>query len=621
MTVNSESTSRSPAERWPWGRLAVLMAPFAVLGVWLKVVRIDRFYPSAGLAERATKLSSDVAFGLFWCVLWAVTLLYLRRPRLRSAAVVLAQVLTAAIGVFMVVNHSYALRTGNPLTPAQIALAIREAEALSGLLGSQVDATFIGLLVGVVLWSLVAPLLLGKVFARLFTGEAGPVTRRVGLAGAVLLLIAATWTAPTASASFALSPAVQLAVSPIKEAAAYPEAFASGAPLADPESTRLVPRPGERHRNVVVITLESQRATSALPETRQPVTPVLDALAEQSVRPERGYTVLPHTSKSLVSIHCGMAPPPDNRNTEADENGLPQRCLPELLADEGYSTAFFQSATEHFERRRGTAANLGFQKFTPVDGMDKTGFSKANYFGYEDDIMLEPVRRWLKRQDGPFMLGMLTVTAHHDYNVPGYELIDFVDRPLMNKYLNAVHLQDRFVGHVIDLFKELGLYEDTVFVISGDHGEGFGEHQLYQHDNTIYEEGIRVPMLVHDPRRAPELIEGPANQLALMPTAVDALGFDLVSDVEYRPSLYSGEPQGPVIVSCWVRGRCTAVLDGDRKLIHHFGDRRDEVFNVAEDPGELTDLVTGTDADWMERGRELAVGWYLDVERWYAPEE
>lgn len=593
------------------------MVPFAVLGVWLKAIRIDRFFPRAEFGDFLVKLSSDIAFGLFWGLLWAVILLYVRRPRLRSVVLYLAQLLTGLVGIYQVLNHAYAMRTGNPLTPSQMALAFEEAEALSGLLGAEVDSLTIGLLLGVVLWAAFAPLLLGGLVQGAFRRRASTTVRRASLAGVVVLLLAATWTAPTASAAFSLAPPVQLAVSPIREASAYPEEHASAGPLPDPASTRLVPREGERQRNVVIITLESQRDMSTFPETRQPVTPVLDALAEQSTRPERGYTVLPHTSKSLVAIHCGMIPPADSDNTEADEDGLPQRCLPELLVEQGYDSAFFQSATEHFERRRHTVANLGFEKFTPVDEMDKVGFSKANYFGYEDDIMLEPARRWLESNDGPFALTFLTVSGHHDYELPDYEPIDFVDRQLVNKYLNAIHVQDRFVGNVIELFKEMGLYEDTVFVITGDHGEGFGEHRLYQHDNTIYEEGVRIPMMIHDPQRAPELIDGPANQLALFPTTVEALGFDLAGDVEYQPSFYSGEPQDPVVVSCWVRGRCTAVYDGDRKLIHHFGDRRDEVFDVVADPFERTDLITQTDEEWIEDLRAKAVGWYLDGERWY----
>ena len=60
---------------------------------------------------------------------------------------------------------------------------------------------------------------------------------------------------------------------------------------------------------------------------------------------------------------------------------------------------------------------------------------------------------------------------------------------------------DFFVRNVMNQYKELGLYDDTIFVIYGDHGEGFGEHDLYQHDNTIYQEGLKVPFIIHAPGR------------------------------------------------------------------------------------------------------------------------
>ncbi len=73
-------------------------------------------------------------------------------------------------------------------------------------------------------------------------------------------------------------------------------------------------------------------------------------------------------------------------------DGIPARCLPDLLRDQGYRTAFFQSATEDFERRGQVVVNRGYEAFYPVETMDKGGFEKANYFGYEDDVMLEPSR-------------------------------------------------------------------------------------------------------------------------------------------------------------------------------------------------------------------------------------
>lgn len=605
-----------------WGRLVALVVPVAVLGVWLKMLRIRAFYPEGGAGDALARVASDVAFGAAWVLLWVVAC-WLTRGHTRVAVFYLAHIFTLVVGIFTVFNHEFVIRTGNPLTVAQMTYAWRNRAELSSLVESQVSDSAIQLLTGVVVGVVVLPPLVGPLLDRLVRARPGGRARRVlkgaSLAGLTLLLALSAWSAPTVSAAFSLAAPVQLAVGQVREVLAYPSVPAGDESVPAPDTTRLVAREGADHKNLVVLTLESQRDATTLPETSEPVTPVLDALAASAIRPERGYTVFPHTSKALTAVTCGIAPPLDSENSEAEPGSLPGRCLPDLLSEHGYATAFFQSATENFERRRGTISNFGYQDFTPVDEMDPTGFKVANYFGYEDDIMLAPQRAWLMEHGGgPFMMGALTVTGHHDYSLAGFELIDFVDDPLLNNYLNGIHYQDQYVGHVIDMFKELGLYDNTIFIITGDHGEGFGEHRLYQHDNTIYEEGIRIPFLVIDPSREGSVVDGPANQLAVVPTAADLLGFELVSDTRYQPSLASGEDQGAVVATCYARGRCAATMTGDMKVIHHFGDRRDEVFNVALDPHEQEDLAVVTDRAWIREQRDVALQWYVEAERFYS---
>lgn len=603
-----------------WGRLVILLVPVAILGVVHKLVRINFFFPTAGFLESAAKVTSDVAFGGAWILLWSLGCLF-ARGLTRTIVFYAAHVATLFIAVFAVLNHDYVLRTGNPLSSDTLIDAVRRGGELKAVIGSQVNAVVINSLVGVVIAVVVLPLILGPVLSRLIRRIPRDQPRfrikTASVVGLVALVFASGWSAPTASAAFSLAPPLQLAFAPVRAALAYPPELATPTVTPTPENTRLVGG-GSDPRNVVFITLESQRAAATLPEVKEPVTPVIDGLMKTAIRPERGYSVLPHTSKALTAIHCGVVPPLDSSNTEADPNGLAAKCLPSLLAEQGYNTSFFQSATERFERRRKTASNLGFRDFKSIDQMDSEGFNKANYFGFEDEIMLGPERTWLENNgDEPFMLSMLTVTGHHDYALEGYPRIDFVKNKMFNNYLNGIHYQDQFVGKVLDMFKDLGLYENTVFVIVGDHGEGFGEHQVFQHDNTIYEEGIRIPFLIIDPQRAGEQVDGPANQLAVLPTVVDLLGFELESDATYKPSLVSGEPQGPVVATCYARGKCTAVIDGDMKLIHHFDDRRDEVFNVVSDPHETTDLVEQTDQAWVNEMRDTALRWYIDAENGY----
>ncbi len=613
-SVRTADPIRTP--RNLWGRLITLLVPVSVLGVALKLLRIHEFFPTAGVWATAVKVLSDVAFGGAWVLLWTLGCLF-TRGRARTITFYTAHVATAFVGLFAVLNHEYVIRTGNPLTWPTLIGAARQREELEVVIGSQISAPFIGSLIAVVAGVVVLPLVLGPFLSRLLRPNPRTRVKAVSVVGLVVLLIAAGWSAPTASAAFSLAPPLQLAITPVRAANAYPGELASAAVTPTPETTRLVGHDGD-FRNVVVITLESQRSAMTLQNVKQPVTPVIDDLTKTSTRPERGYSVLPHTSKALTAIHCGIAPPLDSNNSEADPDSLPAKCLPTMLAEQGYTTSFFQSATERFERRRDTADNFGFQDFMSVDQMKSRGFHRANYFGYEDDIMLDPERTWLENnRDRPFMLSMLTVTGHHDYALKGYPRVDFVDDPLLNNYLNGIHYQDQFVGKVIDMFKDLGLYENTIFVVVGDHGEGFGEHQIFQHDDTIYEEGIRIPFLIHDPLRGGELVDGPANQLAVLPTIVDLLGFRIESDAAYKPSLISGESQGPVVATCYARGKCTATIDGDMKLIHHFGDRRDEVFNLALDPHETNDLIGQTDQAWLAEMRDTALRWYLDTENSY----
>lgn len=595
----------------------MLLVPAAVLGVWLKLLSIRAFYPDAGLVETLAKVSSDVAFGLAWILLWILAC-HFTKGAVRTTLFYLAHLATIIFALLIVGNHEVMLRTGTPLTLSKMLYAATEGAQLGEMFSAQLTWSAGTLFVCAVVFPLVVPAAVGSIASRLIRRRPTRATKVAAALAMVVLLVASTWTAPTSSAAFSLSTPVQLALTPIREATAYPTSLGSN-PAPNPDATHLSLRKGATKKNVVVITLESQRDSSTFPETTQPVTPVIDQLKAKAIRPERGYTVLPHTSKALTTLYCGITPPLDMDNTEADPGSLPGKCLPELLEEQGYSSAFFQSATETFERRRGTINNFGFQDFTPVEEMDHTGFRRANYFGYEDDIMLGPERAWLTANgDKPFVMGMLTVTAHHDYTLAGLDPIHFVDDPLLNQYLNVVHYQDQFVGNVLAMFKDLGLYDNTVFVITGDHGEGFGEHKIFAHDDIAYDEGIHIPFLFIDPSQEGKLVPGPANQLTVLPTLVDLAGFDLKSEDPYRPSLAGSTPQGTIFTTCRSRGKCTSTMTGDLKVIHHFGDRRDEVFNLVDDPFEQHDLAASTDSAWIKDQVDQALAWYVSTEQGYA---
>lgn len=350
-----------------------------------------------------------------------------------------------------------------------------------------------------------------------------------------------------------------------------------------------------KHRNLVFLLLESTRASSVTPyNPALKTTPFLAELAKKSTLAEHAYVVVPHSSKALVAILCGIEPSFHMPITEAFPDHIPGRCLAELLGDQGYRSVFFQSATQDFEHRSQLVKNFGFDDFRPGDEMDSTGFSQANYFGYEDDIMLKPSRKWLeKHKDKPFFATYFTLTSHHPYLAPErYGRHNFAKDDLLNRYLNTVHYIDRFVENIFDQYKELGIYEDTIFVIVGDHGEGFGEHGRYQHDNVIYQEGVHVPLLIFDPQHPKRQdVAYNVNHLDLLPSAVKRLGFS-IQDADYPGSaLVDVDRQRPMRMNCWYERRCMAQILGDQKYIYHFGSQPDEFFDLRDDPDELNNLA------------------------------
>jgi arylsulfatase A-like enzyme len=215
------------------------------------------------------------------------------------------------------------------------------------------------------------------------------------------------------------------------------------------------------------------------------------------------------------------------------------------------------------------------------------------------------------------------VTSHHDYTVPERygkeEYVDPEEKEDLNRYLNTLHYQDRFLENLFDQYKEMGLYEDTVFVIVGDHGEGFGEHERYQHDDTIYNEGLRIPLIVHDPRRSEgrRNVEPAVNELDIMPTVADLLNYE-VEGGDYNGASILSPPRDRVLMaSCFHDDRCLASMEDNKKYIYHYGNKADEFFNLTTDPQERNNIADQQpDKELNERRQDLLV-WQATVNKIY----
>ena len=611
--------------RGDWIYLASLLVPLFVYNVALKVVRIVTRPDPPGPLGFLDQIRSDLLFNLGFAALWVGIFAVVRRGWLKPVVLVLFHLSVVVALALSTSAHFFYESTGSMLNLSFVLVSISSLGEIQGAIGSETTALhWIGASLAL-LYALAGPALLTRLVtgawspsaAKAAGGGPGRAPVMVGLAALVLFSLSVVPSVTNAGNAFARDPLANMVVNEV----ATPEVEATVSPDDLPTDTYLAETPGTEKRNVVMVFLESTRARSTTPYNKDlETTPFLDELSKESLMAEQAHAVVPHTSKALVAATCGMPPPLDTNKTESEPGIIPARCLPNLLKDEGYKTAFFQSATKTFERRPDLLKNFGYEHFRATEGMSKEGFQETNYFGYEDDIMLGPSRNWLEKNgDGPFLASYLTVTAHHDYVVPDrYGSKDFSSDPVLNRYLNTVRYQDFFLKNLFEQYKEMGLYEDTVFVILGDHGEGFKEHGLEQHDNTIYEEGLHIPLLVHDPqwpgaRRVGENV----SELDILPTLADVLGYDVRGGEYPGFSMLSPPEDRKLMASCYHEQTCLASIEGDQKYIYSYGNRGEEYYDLSEDPKERKNLIGEQGDKKIEGLRNDLLAWQARVEASY----
>ncbi len=619
--------ARHLLNRRDWAYVLALLIPFTIYNLTLKALRVASLPDEHGLFGAVKLMRSDLLFNAGYILLWIGLFTVARRGILRFGVVMLFHVATILILLVATSAHGFYEVTGFALDSGTILFFLSSPMEIGAIVASEVTLALAIVVSAVLLYAVFGPWLLTRMMGSLRNRS----TRGPGIAGTSRFELAGVFLVAFMLLSFSLLPGggpagagenfareafVNVAVTEfgdllVGEAGPY----ANVATVRDelPTDASLAPTKQTRKRNVVLISLESTRARSVTPYNEDvKTTPYLDGLAKESLFAERAYAPVPHTTNALVASICGIDPP-NRRGTYFVGSNIPAQCLPDLLNERGYNSVYFTSSVETFERRPEVVDNMGYDEFYPVETMDTEGFQKANYFGYEDDVMLEPSKEWLENNgDEPFIATYETITPHHQYLAPDnrYGRKDFAEDDELNRYQNSVRYLDFFVKNLIEQYKEQGLYEDTVFVIYGDHGEAFGEHRRSQHDNVLWEEGVRIPIMVVDPAR-PEggRVEKPVNQLDILPTVVDLLGYEVEGGEYPGYSLLSPPADRTLKFSCWYEDKCLASLKGDKKYIYNYGSEPDEFYDLSKDPLEKNNIVDQVPKEDLEKRREALLEW------------
>jgi arylsulfatase A-like enzyme len=144
---------------------------------------------------------------------------------------------------------------------------------------------------------------------------------------------------------------------------------------------------------------------------------------------------------------------------------------------------------------------------------------------------------------------------------------------------------DDLVGQLIRCLEERGLSDNTVLIVTADHGEALFEHGYIGHNTQLYEESIRVPLLVKLPGQAPRKVEDVVELIDLGPTILELAGVPVPESMQGR-SLF--DPRADRVAftrTVWKRARYSARNDRF-KLIWDSNTGSAELYDLDADPGE-----------------------------------
>ena len=367
-------------------------------------------------------------------------------------------------------------------------------------------------------------------------------------------------------------------------------------------------RSPERY-NVLLVTFDTTRADHlAAYGNPRAHTPNVDRLASEGALFENAFSSIPLTLPSHSTILTGKYPPAHG----VRDNGLfvlddSQLTLAEILASHGYRTA---AAVGGFPLVRRFGIGQGFDLFDDKlrdrddDFLGRAGDGPSLFFEERSaGLVNEAVLGWLRKPSpDPFFLWVHYYDPHHPLiPPPPYDQL-FADDP----YLGEIAYADESFGLLLEELRRLGVYEETVIVLTADHGEGRGEHGELTHSFLLYNSTLHVPLVMRAPGVRPgERISDLVGTIDILPTLLDILGLEAPDDLQGRSLRHYVDGSGsstsrsrphyaetlsPRFSHDW--GELRALYDKDYKYVHG---PRPELYNIAVDPEETHDLI-GEDA-------------------------
>ena len=375
-------------------------------------------------------------------------------------------------------------------------------------------------------------------------------------------------------------------------------------------------------KNVLYIVLESAGASyfDGYGGTYQ-LSPNLNSYAGQAMIFNEMYACSPATNRSLVSLLACIYPNISYKSLTQEDPNFDFPTISSILKSKGYRTSFFSSANLRFQNSNSFLSNRGFdhiEDFTTIRCPEQFKTNTEQYSegnGMDDMCLSDGLTSWLDEDLGENFFSVIwTVQGHFPYFF-NLEEEDFgVNDVQFNRYLNALKYNDQLIGKVLDALKDRDLASSTLVVVTGDHGEAFGQHRQFGHGTFIYEENLKVPLylinpiLFHGERR-----DGIAGMKDVATTTLSLLNIDIPEKWQGRDLVKTNSDEA-FFFAPW-SDYLFGYRKGNMKYIFNETLKELEVYNLKDDPNENSNLFDVQMQEEVNQARFRVAAWVQHQEK------
>lgn len=363
-------------------------------------------------------------------------------------------------------------------------------------------------------------------------------------------------------------------------------------------------------KNVIFIIIESTAfERTPLGDDKESKFSFLTDLSKKSISFVSHRTVFPATTRSVLSLFCSDIPGTDYASITKTDAVFDCVSIFDVFRNNGYATSFFSPVLLDFDNFGNAGPVKRIEYIFEPSEVIKNGTFKRKFgtaTAIEEEVVQEHFFKHIqevKLQNKPFFALYFPYWTHAPYEVP-FE--DTSKLHSLERYYKSQEYLNEKMKEFLNRLEEENLLENSIVVVTTDHGEGFGRKVgNFIHPNYLWDENLHIPFLIYIKGvtdNSPETVINPTTVLDVAPTITKLVGIEPEKSWSGN-NMFDGITN-PVFIYTRAMNLHSGILDGNHKFFFNHVTGENYYFDLKTDPTESNNLADTLDDNKLKQLRK-----------------